>query len=255
MTQALFNRKRLSYLSPQISRLPRLGMLLLLRPEVRKWGRWSLASCGVTLMYGWDWKLVLATAAGVGGMGLVYLALGENWQKHWLVWQQYFKGSQGKLTLAVGSGGLAALSTYMAATIWTDSENRWLATAMIAEGMGTLLTLSLLGWHILGQKSQPINNQFDSLLQQLTASNPLQRLLAVRQLSKQYKNYPVNSSEHQETTLYFQYLLNQETDLHIRQAILDFLRQKASESSSLPPLQNLVDVQTKTRLKINQSIY
>jgi hypothetical protein len=118
-------------------------MQLLNRPEVRKWGRWSLASFGTVLMLSWNWKLVMATAAGMGSMGLVYLALGENWQRYWLLWQGFFKGSQGKLTLAVGSGSLAALSTYIAAELWADTDNRWLATGMIAEGVGTLLTLGL----------------------------------------------------------------------------------------------------------------
>lgn len=228
MTQVLFKGKTLPTLFQGIlpPHLQRQGMQLLARPELRKWGRWSLASFGTALMLSWNWKLVIATGAGLGSMGLVYLALGENWQRYWWRWQGFFKGSQGKLTLAVGSGSLAALSTYIAAELWADTENRWLATGMIAEGVGTILTLALLGWHILHQQNQQRDSQFERLLQQLTAADPLKRLIAVRQLIKRAHQSILKEEEKQELEIYLHLLLSQESEPQIRQTVLNYLQQE-----------------------------
>lgn len=233
MTQVSFKGKHFPAILLAIlpTHLTASGMQLLNRPEVRKWGRWSLASFGTVLMLSWNWKLVMATAAGMGSMSLVYLALGENWQRYWLLWQGFFKGSQGKLTLAVGSGSLAALSTYIAAELWADTDNRWLATGMIAEGVGTLLTLGLLSWHILHQQKQQSDNQFERLLQQLTESDPLKRLIAVRQLTKRAHQSVLVLGEKQELEIYFNLLLSQEPDPHIRQTVLDYLQAERTQLS------------------------
>jgi hypothetical protein len=77
----------------------------------------------------------------------------------------------------VGSGAIAALSTYLAAAIWAESDNRWLATGTVLEGMGTLLTLTLLGWHIISQQNQDSHTQLEKYLHQLTEPDPIKRLI------------------------------------------------------------------------------
>ena len=49
-----------------------------------------------------------------------------------------------RLALAVGSGGIATVSTYMAAAIWVESSSSWIAAGAIVQGLATLLTLILL---------------------------------------------------------------------------------------------------------------
>ena len=233
MTQVLFSGKRLPKRSPDLSlsRLSQEIFQLLSRPEVYKWGRWSLASFGATLMFSWDWKLVVATGVGIGGMGLVYLASGKNWQQYWLLWQPFLKGSQGKLTLAVGSGAIASLSTYLAAAIWAESDNRWLATGTVLEGMGTLLTLTLLGWHIIGQQNQESDTQLEKYLNQLTEPDPIKRLIAVRQLIKLQETKTLPKRDRHQIEDYFHLLLQQESEKLIRQAILEHLHLENSSSS------------------------
>ena len=237
MTQVLSSGKRHPMRSPDLSltRLSQEIFQLLSRPEVYKWGRWSLASFGATLMFSWDWKLVVATGVGMGGMGLVYLASGKNWQQYWLLWQPFLKGSQGKLTLAVGSGAIAALSTYLAAAIWAESDNRWLATGTVLEGMGTLLTLTLLGWHIIGQQNQDSDTQLEKYLHQLTEPDPIKRLIAVRQLIKLQETKTLPKRDRHQIEEYFQLLLQQESEKLIRQAILEHLH---LENSSPRPTVN-----------------
>ena len=233
MTQVLSSGKRHPMRSPDLSltRLSQEIFQLLSRPEVYKWGRWSLASFGATLMFSWDWKLVVATGVGIGGMGLVYLASGKNWQQYWLLWQPFLKGSQGKLTLAVGSGAIASLSTYLAAAIWAESDNRWLATGTVLEGMGTLLTLTLLGWHIIGQQNQDSDTQLEKYLHQLTEPDPIKRLIAVRQLIKLQETKTLPKRDRHQIEEYFQLLLQQESEKLIRQAILEHLHLENSLSS------------------------
>ena len=233
MTQVFSSGKRLPKRSPDLSlsRLLQEIFQLLARPEVYKWGRWSVASFGATLMFSWDWKLVVATGMGMGGMGLVYLASGKNWQQYWLVWQPFLKGSQGKLTLAVGSGAIASLSTYLAAAIWAESDNRWLATGTVLEGMGTLLTLTLLGWHIVSQQNQESETQLEKCLNQLTEPDPIKRLIAVRQLIKLKSKGTLPSRDRHQIEDYFHLLLKQESEPLIRQAIAEHLH---LENSSYP---------------------
>lgn len=232
MTQVLFSGKRLPARLPDLSlsRLSQEIFQLLSRPEVYKWGRWSVASFGATLMFSWDWKLVVATGVGMGGMGLVYLASGKNWQHYWRIWQPFLKGSQGKLTLAVGSGAIASLSTYLAAAIWAESDNRWLATGTVLEGMGTLLTLTLLGWHIISQQNQESDTQLEKYLHQLTEPDPIKRLIAVRQLIKLQETTTLPKRDRHQIEDYFQLLLQQESEKLIRQAILEHLHLENSVS-------------------------
>lgn len=243
MTQVFSSGKRLLRRSPyfSLSRFSQDIIQQLSRPEVYKWGRWSLVSFSATVMFSLDWKLVVATGVGVGGMGLVYLALTKNWQQYWLVWQPVFKGSQGKLTLAVGSGAIASLSTYLAAAIWAESENRWLATGTILEGMGTVLTLGLLGWHIINEQTHQSETQLDKLLNQLTDENNLKRLIAVRQLIKLQGKENLSSRDRQQVEDYFRLLLKQESENLIRQAIVEHLQIEKKQSSRpiVNPLLNI----------------
>ena len=251
MTQVLLRGKRLpkGLQNLSLSRFSQEIFKILSRPEVYKWGRWSLASFGTTLMFSWDWKLVVATGVGMGGMGLVYLASGKNWQQYWLVWQPFMQGSQGKLTLAVGSGAIASLSTYLGAAIWAESDNRWLATGTVLEGMGTLLTLTLLGWHIIGQQNQESDTQLEKYLHQLTEPDPIKRLIAVRQLIKLKEKTILPNRDRHQIEDYFHLLLKQESETLIRQAILEHLH---LENSSYP--RQTVSTPLKVPLNIQNSL-
>lgn len=199
------------------------------RKEIRKMSRWLLISFGTSTMLLWNWKLVLATVSGVGLMLLVYFIQGWNWQAYLSHWRKFFTGSGGKLTVAVGSGGFAALSTYIAASIWADSENRWLATGTILQGFGTLLTLLLLGWHIIGDRSGQDETKFEQLLLDLTATDPLKRLIAVRQLSNLMSKPRLRQVYEQQLVEYFCLLLSKEQEPIIREAVLKSLQKWGKE--------------------------
>jgi hypothetical protein len=203
--------------------------LPLTRKQIRKMSRWLLISFATSTMLLWNWKLVLATVSGVGLMLFIYFIQGWNWQAYLSHWRKFFTGSGGKLTIAVGSGGFAALSTYIAASIWADSENRWLATGTILQGFGTLLTLLLLGWHIVGDRSQQDEAKFEQLLSDLTASEPLKRLIAVRQLANLMAKPRLRLVYEQQLVEYFCLLLSKEQEPTIREAVLKSLQKLGRE--------------------------
>lgn len=192
------------------------------RRQWRQLGRWLLSLTALAALWYWNWKLLLATSAGVGLMMLAYLMPVGNWQVYWSRWRRFFRGSNLKLTLAVGSGGLAALGTYMAASIWAGSPNRWLAVGTILQGWGTFLTLLLLVWHIIHQQGEWHQGKFDQLLADLTAADPLKRLIAVRQLTRWSNRCPLG--ERQQLEEYFRLMLAQERQPTIRKALLDSLQ-------------------------------
>jgi hypothetical protein len=207
-----------------MKRVERQLIKFLSRKAIQKAIGWLIAALGVAVMLLWNWKLVLATVAGVGLMLLVYFILGWNWQAYWSHWRQFFTGSQGKLTVAVGSGGLAALSTYIAASIWADSENRWLATGTILQGFGTVFTLLVLIWHVISDRGQRDEEKFEHLLQDLTTADPLKRLIAVRQLSNLANKPRLHQVYQPQLVEYFCLLLSREQEPVIREAVLKSLQ-------------------------------
>lgn len=238
---------RYSIGNPSFNRVERQLIKFLSKKAIRKAIGWFLAALGVTAMLLWNWKLVLATVAGVGLMLLVYFMQGWNWQAYWFHWRQFFRGSQGKLTVAVGSGGLAALSTYIAASIWADSENRWLATGTILQGLGTVLTLLLLIWHLISDRDRQDEGKFEHLLPDLTAADPLKRLIAVRQLSHLASQPRWRQVYQPQLVEYFCLMLSREQEPVVREAVMKSLQKWGAQlpkERSNRPVAIAIDLQS-----------
>lgn len=156
-------------------------------------------------------------------MGLVYQMQDWDWQKYWLKWGQFFHGSYRQLFLAVGSGGAAAVSLYLATAIYLDSDSPWLATGGVLQGVGTFLTLALLLWQILSRKS-PSENKFEQQLNHLTETDPLKRLIAVRQLTHLATRKRLTQVTRQQVVEYFHLMLAHEKEEMIREALWESLQ-------------------------------
>ncbi len=149
---------------------------------------------------------------------------GWNWQVYWSNWRRFFTGSNRQLTVAVGSGGLAALSTYLAASIWVDSENRWIAVGTILQGFGTLLTLILLLWQAIADRPNRDEAKFEQLLKDLADAAPLKRLIAVRQLAHLVSHSRLSKGYRHQLVEYFRLMLSVEQEPAIRDAVLESLQ-------------------------------
>ncbi|MCX7593975.1 MAG: armadillo-type fold-containing protein [Fischerella sp.] len=178
----------------------------------------------VVAMLLWNWQLLLASSVGVGIMTLVYSIPTWNWHLRWSEIRKFLNSPNPRLALAVTSGGIACVSTYVTFAIWFDSNNHWLATGLTLQGLGTLLTFTLLLWQIINFYGSQEENQLDELLVNLTETDPLKRLIAVRQITKLIIRNRVDASERQSVNDCLRLLLRQEGEPAIREAIFQGLQ-------------------------------
>jgi hypothetical protein len=193
----------------------------------------------------WNWKLLLATGAGVFVMLLVYLMQEWDWQLYWSSLRRFFSGSNRQLTIAVGSGGIATFSTYMAVSIWVDSDSSWIAAGAILQGFGTLATLILLVWQIISRQASRDEVNRDQMLRDLTDADPLKRLLAVRQLTRWVTDHRLHPSVRRVVAECFRLMLSREEEAVIRDAVLDGLQvldDKQMFGKGAQPLQIPIDL-------------
>ncbi|MBD2353168.1 armadillo-type fold-containing protein [Tolypothrix sp. FACHB-123] len=178
----------------------------------------------IVAMLLWNWKLLLALLIGIGVMLSVYSMQKWDWQKRWSQMQGFVNAPNRQLILAVSSGGIATFTTYIAAAIWFDSNNPWIAAGVIFQGLGTLLTLMLLVSQIVNFYGIRQEDQCDRLLDNLTQPDSLKRLVAVRQLTKLVSRKRVDAGVKQNVIECLQLLLTQEEEAVIREAAFESLQ-------------------------------
>ena len=191
--------------SKQVSQGIKKGLLLL-----------AFVSC-----WWWNGQLLLATTVGIGMMWLTYKISNKRYRKLWQAGINWLTGHNRRLLLAVGSGSLGGFFTYMVAATWSNTENHWLATGSILQSLGTFMTLILLGWQINRHNGDRILVKFDRLLEDLTATDNLKRLIAIRQLTNLAYRNDLTREQKLQLVEYFQFMLAQPQDLAIQEALLD----------------------------------
>ncbi|MBD2292289.1 armadillo-type fold-containing protein [Anabaena sphaerica FACHB-251] len=201
----------------------------------------------IVAMLFWNWKLLLALAVGIGVMLIAYSIPKWNWQISWLEIRRFLNSANVRLALAVASGGVATLITYMAAAIWVDSPSLWMAVGTIVQGFGTLLTLVLLVWQIFNFQENREEDYLEQLLNNLTETDPLKRLLAVRQLTKFITRKQADASVKQNVVECLQLLLSTEEEAIIREAALNSLQ-------TLDGLQMLLSTSNKPLVPISTKV-
>ena len=203
--------------------------LRLLRSQLkdRDWkkiSRWLVITIAIVSLWCWNWQIFLAIAVGIALMAASFSVQNRNWQKHWQKWQRFLLGSNGRLAIAAFSGGMGGFSTYLAANIWTDSENPWLATGSILEGFGSLLTLGVLGWYVWQNNRHSTEIRIEKLLLDLSDREPVKRLVAIRQLTRLVGRDRLASDYYGEVVECYRLLLSQPQPPAIRKALLEGLQ-------------------------------
>ena len=187
------------------------------------------------LLWWMNWKLLLATIVGIGLMSLCYLVQNSHWQRYCQKWRNFLVGSNRQLVLAVAAGASGAFCTYLAASVWADAENQWLATGSILQGLTSLTTLSLLLWTIWGKKNHDIETKVDLLLEDLSHSDRLKRLVAIRQLTRLLIGKRLSSEHYYQTIEYYRLMLSQSQPRVVKNALLESLDLLGAEKTWKKP--------------------
>ena len=195
----------------------------------------------LTLLAVWGWwnsQLLAATGLGIGAMMLVYRAESWDWQQLRSNLKQFWHSPSRRLVLAVGSGGIATVGTYMSFGIWADSESHWIALSAILQNFGTIAMIALLVRQVLSHSASKDEAVLDRILADLTDVDPVKRLIAVRQMTDLVKSPGFGKQSSGKSSLAkpskrialshtaecFRLMLSQEPEALVRNALLEGLQ-------------------------------
>ncbi|BAZ04557.1 armadillo-type fold-containing protein [Calothrix sp. NIES-3974] len=180
----------------------------------------------------WDWKLLLALGVGLGTMVFAYSLQEWQWQKFWLEIRKFIYSPNRRILVAVLSGGIGTVSCYAGVSTWLELNHHWAATAMIIQGLASILILILLIWQLANTYGRDADHKVDEILQNLTASDPLKRLVAIRQVTKLVERMQVDGDTRQTIIDCLHLLLTQERETVVRETALTSLEIIAPVSDS-----------------------
>ena len=206
--------------------------------------RAGLASVGSVLLLLWNAKLVFSTGAGMGTMVLMYLLQDAQWRREKLpkVSEQVqvkLEGLNRPFLWSTIGGGSAAFLSYLAISAWTETDAHWLATGILLQGLMTFGVLGLALRRVLA-KSPTVETELCHWVETLSHEDPIQRLLAVRQLTKTAQSAPL--IQQKEILEYFQLMVSREPEELVREAVWQALETLMPTLNSLADLKNLADL-------------
>lgn len=192
---------------------------------------WLLGGLGILLLWILLWQWLLALTVGLLAMAGCYLTQ-QGQLKAGLGWQRLWSRANRALSLSALAGLVATGSTYLALAIWIESDRSWLASGLILEGFSLLAILSLLLWRQWDPNSSAgLQAKPTAYLNQLSDADPLQRLIAVRQLTQlaQQAHPPLAPTYLSE---YFRLMLDRELEPLVCNALIEGLQQLGSTRSA-----------------------
>jgi hypothetical protein len=169
---------------------------------------------GAIALFTWNWQLFMALVVGAAAALLAYRGLPmATWVRSILKSPVASAGLLGLFSVIVSYGTLL---------VWQDTGRFGIALAVLLQALCTLLALGLLAGQLLKPSRSAPAETYDRWVTQLTSSEPLQRLIAVRRLSQMEG---LTTAQQQHLSEYFQLLLAQETYPQVRDAVVAALKQ------------------------------
>lgn len=219
---------------------------------------WLLGSVGLLLLWIWLWQWVLSLAIGLAVMVGVYLAQQRQLKVSWQGWHKLWNRPNRSLSVSVLAGVVALGSTYLTTAVWLETDQHWLATSILLEGCGVLAILAMMLWqwfdHQSGQQEQ-VDTLFQQWLTELSHSDPLKRMIAVRQTTRHLLTASANASvpiTPGHLIDCFRLMLDRETEPLVCSALIESLQ-------ALNPVRQLeetrlssVSMRTPTKTKVAQ---
>jgi hypothetical protein len=193
---------------------------------------WLVGSGAAVVLLVWDWKLLCSTSAGVLGMMAVYSIQQWDWRKLRSAVRQFLSGSHRQFSVAAIGGGLVAIGSYLACSIWAGTENHWIASGELLQSAGILGILGLLAGKTLLSQLNREEIDCDRAISNLTDADPLQRTIAVHQITQILRDRQVSKSQRRHIADYFRLMLSRESEPIVRDALLEGM-QALQESKQL----------------------
>lgn len=248
------------YLTSLVQELPLLELRDALQQlPLPRWsgsGKWLVVTTGAVALLFWNGRLVLATGVGIAVMLLIYLMHDGKLNLPWAELRKLLNTVNQPLVLPIAGGGVAALATYLAASVWTDSASPWIAFAALLQGAGTLAVLILLSWQILQRQANHDHVSFNQVLSNLTDRDPLKRLIAVRHLTNTIPAIRDDEARRREISDYLRLMLSREEEPIVLEAVLDGLQLLNRGYRLNPATQPSVDVAAmkRSRTKVRRQV-
>ncbi|MEM9568777.1 MAG: hypothetical protein AAF974_10765, partial [Cyanobacteria bacterium P01_E01_bin.34] len=138
---------------------------------------------GILLL--WNWRFALALLAGSFTMNAAYTLQSPRWQNR-LLWirGRLPDGHVLSLLMAVAGSTIAMLGTYTGLSMLMAGTDRWFTLAAIAQGIVSFGIFCLLGLQTWPLSAPNPDHNFDRTVQDIAATAPLTRLLAVQRLNQ-----------------------------------------------------------------------
>ena len=192
---------------------------------------WALLVIFLVMLLVWNWQLIAATSAGILAMIAVYAMQDWNWNV--ILWriQKFLQSPYRHLPLSVASGTVTVLLTYTVISVWSNQSNHWLASANILQLVATLGICAILVRQTFMNWLQRQQDNFDQLIAQLTVTDDLARLIAIKQINQYVHDNRLPAAQEKAIADYCQVLLNRETEPTMRDALFETL-----ESLQLPTI-------------------
>lgn len=221
---------------------PDAKLLQRLPKPLRKSARWMAIGAGTAMLLTWNGRLVLSTGAGLGTIWLVYSMREWGWRAAITDLVNALEGVDRRITLSILAGAGATLGTYTTLSIWMEAQSHWLAVGMILQGAVTMGAIGVLLW----QRLQPTPSQTGLIqkLDALTDDDPLQRLIAVRQINHLLTKHP---EQRRDVAEFYQVLLTREPDALVQNALMDGLQQMRMQTAVAPAQTQTFQARAKLR--------
>ena len=113
-----------------------------------------------------------------------------------------------------------------------------------------MTTLGLLLWSLWGRKNSSSEAKLDRLLVDLSNSDRLKRLVAIRQLTRLLVSNRVSAEHYQQTIEYYRLMLSEPQPPVIRNALLESLGVLGADQTSNKPAAVKIPIQLQRRRSI-----
>ncbi|WP_244352770.1 hypothetical protein [Thermostichus vulcanus] len=193
-----------------------------LRGPKGHWGVLALSGLALVGLAFWHWRLSLSLLVGSLVMLGLYALRSRDLIQRWQDLRAWFRRGDRSLLVAIGSGAAATLGTYTLVSIWAESNQRWLATGAILQGLATLGLLSVLFWEWLNRRQEQQRSQFERDLSDIASPDSFKRLVGIRRLQSLMPQ--LDAEQTRLAVDYLRLALDQETVAIVREALLEALQ-------------------------------